>query len=97
MKTGFSIFVILSVVALGVGANASAKDESIKEKLQGNIKIIKQEIKELEKIVNENRLGELSGKVDQIEVELDKISGKKSIKQVEEELDKAAYEARQPD
>lgn len=80
---------------LSANMSATAKDDSIKEKLSGNISVIKKEMKELEKIVNENRLGELREKVDRIEDELDKMAGKKSIKQVEEELDRAAYEARQ--
>jgi hypothetical protein len=89
IKVNFFIIVVL-IIGLGGSIIVSAKDNTIRDKLLGNIAILKERIKDLEKIVNENRPGSLREKIEQIRNELDK-----SMERREEELSKTSEEAKQ--
>lgn len=94
VKTGIFIITVL-IIGLGNNVIAPAEDDILRDKLLGNIAILKERIKDLEKIVKENRLGSLKEQIEQIRKELDKMLDEKSIEQIEEELNKAAREAKQ--
>ena len=94
VKASFFIITVL-IIGLGNSLIVSAKNDPPRDKLLGDIAVLKERIKDLEKIVKENRLGSLREKIEQIEKELDNMLEDKSIKQVEEELNKAAKEAQQ--
>ncbi len=96
IKAGFFIITLL-IIGLGNSVIVSAKKDTPRDKLLGSIAVLKERIKDLEKIVKEDHLGSLGDKIEQIKEELDKMLGdkNKSIEQVEEKLSRAAEEARQ--
>lgn len=96
VKASFFIITVL-IIGLGNSVIVSAKNDALRDKLLGNIVILKEGIKDLEEIVKENRPGSLREKIEQIKEELDKMLDDKSktIEQREEELSKAGEEAKQ--
>ncbi|MBL7130724.1 MAG: hypothetical protein ISS45_04905 [Candidatus Omnitrophica bacterium] len=88
-------FFVILILIIGLGSNVIVLAEAdIKNKLLSNITILKERIKELEKMVNEGRLGELKEKVSQIKDELDRMVGNKTVEQIEKERDKAGGETK---